>query len=88
MFKFYSHAIVEVKLTTTSIKPKPTMSNYLIGSSIIQSILPTIVNDNIDVAIFFAILSYVLFLINWLVTTDWVEKLHLFSGATCAIGGE
>ena len=89
MFKFYSHAIVEVKLRPPHlVKPKPTMSNYLIGSSIIQSILPTIVKDNIDVAIFFAILSYVLFLINWLVTTDWVEKLHLFSGATCAIGGE
>jgi len=64
------------------------MTNYLLGSRIIQSILPTIIKENLDVAIFFGILSYVLFLINWLVTTDWIEKLHLFSGATCAIGGK
>ena len=64
------------------------MTNYILGSRIIQSILPTIIKENLDVAIFFGILSYVLFLINWLVTTDWIEKLHLFSGATCAIGGE
>lgn len=64
------------------------MTNYLIGSSIIQSILPTILKENIELATFFGILTYVLFLINWLVTTDFVEKLHLFSLATCTIGGE
>mmetsp|Transcript_7854 Transcript_7854/g.17041 ORF Transcript_7854/g.17041 Transcript_7854/m.17041 type:complete len:522 (+) Transcript_7854:73-1638(+) len=62
------------------------MPDSIIKSRVIQSILPKIVKDNIDVATFFALLSYVLFLVNWLVTTDWIEKLHLFSGATCAIG--
>lgn len=55
-------------------------------SSLIQHLLPTIIKENIEVATFFALLSYVLFLVNWLVTTDWIDKLHLFSGATCAIG--
>jgi hypothetical protein len=54
--------------------------------SLLQSILPAVIKDNIDVATFFALLSYVLFLINWLVTTDWIDKLHLFSGGICAIG--
>jgi hypothetical protein len=42
--------------------------------------------ENIEVATFFALLSYVLFLINWLVTTNWIDKLHLFSAALCSIG--
>ncbi|KAL7479021.1 hypothetical protein ACHAW6_004767 [Cyclotella cf. meneghiniana] len=54
--------------------------------SLLQSILPAAIKDNIDVATFFALLSYVLFLINWLVTTDWIDKLHLFSGGICVIG--
>lgn len=58
----------------------------LLESSLIQHLLPTIIKENIEVATFFALLSYVLFLVNWLVTTDWIDKLHLFSGATCAIG--
>lgn len=51
------------------------IGNYLLGSQIIQAILPTIVKDNIEVASFFALLTYVLFLVNWLVSTDWLEKV-------------
>ncbi len=51
------------------------MGNYLLGSQLIQAILPTIVKDNIEVASFFALLTYVLFLVNWLVSTDWLEKV-------------
>jgi hypothetical protein len=51
------------------------IGNYLFGSQIIQAILPTIVKDNIEVASFIALLTYVLFLINWLVSTDWLEKV-------------
>ena len=47
----------------------------LLGSRIIQSILPKILKENIEVVTFFALLSYVLFLVNWLVTTDWIEKV-------------
>jgi len=52
-----------------------TMGNYLLGSQFLQAILPTIVKDNIEVASFFALLTYVLFLVNWLVSTDWLEKV-------------
>ena len=48
----------------------------IIGSRIISSILPSVISENIEVATFFALLSYVLFLINWVVTTDWVEKVR------------
>ena len=83
----------------------------MLSTNLIYSILPTIVKENIELATFFALLSYVLFLINWVVTTgkqdarpgsilsgvrslnairsllpDWLEKLHLFSLATCTIG--
>ena len=51
------------------------MGNFLLGSQLIQAILPTIVKDNIEVASFFALLTYVLFLVNWLVSTDWLEKV-------------
>ncbi len=51
------------------------MGNYLLGSQLIQAILPTIVKDNIEVVSFFALLTYVLFLLNWLVSTDWLEKV-------------
>jgi hypothetical protein len=51
------------------------MGNYVLGSQLIQAILPTIVKDNIEVASFFALLTYVLFLVNWLVSTDWLEKV-------------
>lgn len=55
-------------------------------TQLLKSLLPAPIQQNIDVATFFALLSYILFLINWLVTTDWIEKLHLFSGALCAVG--
>lgn len=55
-------------------------------SYILNSLLPFIIKDNIDVATFLALLSYILFLVNWLVTTDFVDKLHLFSAAICAVG--
>ena len=88
------------------------MADFL-GNGLLQAVLPKIVKENVEVAAFFALLSYVLFLVNWLVTTDWLEKvrarrrrparssaacpvsslvstaqLHLFSAATCAIGGK
>lgn len=50
------------------------MSDSSIGSRILQSVLPQVVKENIDVAVFLLLLSYVLFLVNWLVTTDWIEK--------------
>ena len=46
-----------------------------IGSRLLHSFLPTIVKENIEIATFFALLSYVLFLVNWLVSTDWIEKV-------------
>mmetsp|Transcript_18398 Transcript_18398/g.35819 ORF Transcript_18398/g.35819 Transcript_18398/m.35819 type:complete len:512 (+) Transcript_18398:301-1836(+) len=49
-------------------------------------LLPTIVKDNMEVASFLALLSYILFLVNWLFTTDFVEKLHLCSASICAVG--
>jgi hypothetical protein len=55
-------------------------------TDLLKSLLPAPIQQNIEVATFFALLSYTLFLINWLVTTDWIEKLHLFSGALCAVG--
>ena len=55
-------------------------------TQLLRSLLPAPIQQNIEAATFFAILSYVLFLINWVVTTDWVEKLHLFSGAICTVG--
>ena len=55
-------------------------------NQLLQSLLPTPIKQNIELVTFFALLSYILFLINWLVTTDWIEKLHLFSGALCVIG--
>jgi len=58
----------------------------MLSTNLMYSLLPTIVKENIELATFFALLSYVLFLINWVVTTDWLEKLHLFSLATCIIG--
>lgn len=61
------------------------MAIFPIGQ-LLQSLLPAPIQQNIELATFFALLSYILFLINWLVTTDWIEKLHLFSGAICIIG--
>ncbi|KAL3780106.1 hypothetical protein HJC23_005973 [Cyclotella cryptica] len=60
--------------------------SVILANRLLQSIVPAAIKDNIDVATFFALLSYVLFLINWLVTTDWIDKLHLFSGGICGIG--
>ena len=41
----------------------------MLPTNLIYSLLPTIVKENIELATFFALLSYVLFLINWIVTT-------------------
>ena len=59
--------------------PLPTinirMVNDLIGSGIIQSLIPNIVKDNVEVVNFFLLLSYVLFFVSWLASTEWVEKV-------------
>ncbi len=51
------------------------MANDFIGIAIVQSFLPGIVRDNVDVVNFLLLLSYILFFVNWLATTDWVEKV-------------
>lgn len=51
----------------------------LIGSRIIQAILPTVLKENIEAVSYFVLLSYVLFLVNWLATTDWIEKVSVGS---------
>ena len=55
----------------------------LMGSRLIHSLLPNIVKENIEIATFFALLSYVLFLVNWLVSTDWIEKVCRCGDASC-----
>jgi hypothetical protein len=51
------------------------MANDFIGIGIVQTFLPGIVRDNVDVVNFLLLLSYILFFVNWLATTDWVEKV-------------
>ena len=49
-------------------------------------LLPDIIQDNVEAVTLILLLSYAMFFINWLATTDWVDKLHLFSLATCTMG--
>ena len=77
--------IFSTLVSTIDKESNPLMTNS-IGHQILRSFLPSILKENVEVATFLALLTYVLFLVNWLVTTDWIEKLHLFSGAICAIG--
>ena len=65
-----------------------TFESGTIASSIVHSLLPKFVKENVELTIFVAALSYALFAGSWIVNTDWLQKLHLFSGATCAFGGK
>jgi hypothetical protein len=51
------------------------MVNELIGSGIVRALIPNIVKDNVDVVSFFLLLSYVLFFVSWIASTEWVEKV-------------
>ena len=59
--------------------PLPTINNRmvydLIGSGIVQALIPNIVKDNVEVVNFFLLLSYVLFFVSWIASTEWVEKV-------------
>jgi hypothetical protein len=51
------------------------MVNDLIGSGIVRALIPNIVKDNVEVVSFFLLLSYVLFFVSWIASTEWVEKV-------------
>lgn len=48
--------------------------------------VPVVLEENARLAGFFLVLTYLLFIINWVVTTDWEAKFHWCSVAICASG--
>jgi len=55
-------------------------------SQVIVELTPAFLRDNAQLAMFFGILTYALFLVNWVVTTDWEAKFHWCSAMICVVG--
>ena len=47
---------------------------------------PAFLRENAQLALFFGLLTYMLLLVNWVITTDWESKFHWFSLTVCAAG--
>jgi len=59
----------------------------MVSVTIFESLgAPAFLRENAQLAIFFALLTYVLLVINWVVTTDWEAKFHWCSLSICAAG--
>lgn len=60
------------------------------GSSLLVWIenwlLPTFIQENLQLVIFFGILTYMLLALNWIVTTDFESKFHYMSIIICTMG--
>lgn len=53
---------------------------------ILAELTPTFLKENLQLALFLGLLTYILFLVNWIVTTDWEAKFHWCSVIICAAG--
>ena len=55
--------------------------------AVLENLLaPTFLRENAELALFLALLTYVLLAVNWVVTTDWEAKFHWGSLIICAVG--
>jgi GTPase SAR1 family protein len=52
----------------------------------LSQLTPAFVQENIQLILFFAVLTYVLFLVHWIVSTDWEAKLNWFSLIVASTG--
>jgi GTPase SAR1 family protein len=53
---------------------------------VLAELTPAFIKENLQLVLFFGVLTYVLFLVNWIVTTDWESKFHCFSAVICVSG--
>jgi hypothetical protein len=58
----------------------------MLGHIFTELVPPAFLRENAQLAVFFGVLTYFLFLVNWIATTDWEAKFHWCSVIICTAG--